>query len=81
MRPEVEGSLDWKTMNDRSMIVLQGHKKSGQDLQRTRWTRYRVARRRMTLLCMAGAEPDIYHGQGPLVLLARQPLSLTRFPD
>ena len=30
----------------------------------------------MTGLCTAGAGPDIYyHGQGPLVLLARQPLS------
>ena len=29
----------------------------------------------MTGLCTAGVGPDIYHGQGPLVLLARQPLS------
>ena len=29
----------------------------------------------MTGLCTAGAEPDIYHGQGPQVLLARQSLS------
>ena len=35
----------------------------------------------MTGSCMAGVGPDIYHGQGPLVLLARQPLSTATQED